>query len=117
MRRLNESQNDHIAQFVKGAHVLTAAAAIAIILAVVPASYVFSGIPVSQAETRIVGSVNVSSPGLTTILDDLLKLNTEVRNMASNRQSTASDLKRLVARRSEFVSMGAFSFARRSISI
>jgi len=92
---MNEGLNDHIAQFVKGAHVLTAAAVIAIILAAVPASYVFSGLPASQAETRIAGPVNISSPELTTIHDDLLKLNAEVSNMVSNGQSTASDLKRL----------------------
>ena len=41
---MNEGMNDHIAQFVKGAHVLTAAAIIALIAAAVPASVVFSGL-------------------------------------------------------------------------
>jgi len=37
---MNEAMNDHIAQFVKGTHILTAAAVIALVVAAIPTSYV-----------------------------------------------------------------------------
>ena len=87
--------NDHIAQFVKGAHVLSAAAVIAIIAAAVPASYVFSGIPSSPAQTKIVGPVEVSLPDAAALRDEVANLKAEVATLLSNRNATAQDLKRL----------------------
>lgn len=92
---MNEAMNDHIAQFVKGAHVLTAAAVIAIVVAAVPTSYVFSNLPASPAETKIVGPVNVFSPEVTAIRDDVVDLKADVGKRLSNSRAAGDDLKRL----------------------
>ena len=52
---MNTATNDHIAQFVKGAHILTAVAVLVLLVAAVPTSLVFLRLPSSPAETKIVG--------------------------------------------------------------
>ena len=90
---MNEAMNDHIAQFVKGAHVLTAAAVIMIVIVAAPASYTFSRVPPSPAETKIVGPVNVSSPDLSSIRDVVARLKVDVAKLLSNGQAAGNDLK------------------------
>lgn len=68
---MNTGLNDHIAQFVKGAHVLTAAAVIVVLIAAVPAGFVFSALPSSPVQTEIVKPVTFSSPDLKNDLDKL----------------------------------------------
>ena len=74
---MNEAMNDHIAQFVKGAHILTAAAVVTLVIAAVPTSVVLSSLPSSPTQTKIVGPVEVSSPELTAIRDDVANLRKE----------------------------------------
>ncbi len=71
---MNTAMNDHIAQFVRGGQILTAAAVIALLAAAVPASAAFSSVASSVTETRIVGPVSVSSP-------ELINLREEVANL------------------------------------
>lgn len=92
---MNEAMNDHIAQFVKGAHVLTPASLIAFVVAAVPSSYVFSGLPVSPAETKIVGSVNVASPEVMAMRDELTNLKADVRSSVSKNVVAEDNLRRL----------------------
>ncbi len=59
---MNTAMNDHLAQFVKGAHTMTAAAVLILLAAAVPTSAVFVRSPPSPAQTRIIGPVTISSP-------------------------------------------------------
>ena len=79
---VNTAMNDHIAQFVKGAHILTASAVVMLLLAAVPASIEFSSYKTPPSKTSIVGSVTVNSSefeGLSsqkeTIQDGIAQLN------------------------------------------
>jgi hypothetical protein len=92
---MNEAMNDHIAQFVKGAHVLTAAAVIGIVIAAVPTSFMFSGLPSSPTETKIVGPVDVSSPEVMLIRDDVSNLKADVERLLLNSKAARNDVKRL----------------------
>jgi hypothetical protein len=92
---MNEAINDHIAQFVKGAHVLTAAAVIAIIVAAVPTCYVFSGVPASAAQTKIVGPVEVSLPDAAAMRREVTSLKADVGTLLVGSRTTTGDLKRL----------------------
>jgi len=92
---MNEAMNDHIAQFVKGAHVLTAAAVIAVVLAAVPTGFAFSGIPTSPAEMKIVGPVNVSAAEVLALRDEVANLKANVGRLLAGSQSAARDVKRL----------------------
>ena len=92
---MNEAMNDHIAQFVKGAHFLTAAAVIALVFAAIPTSYVFSGLASSPTETKIVGPVTVSSLEVTAIRHDISNLKGDVGKLLSNSQAAEGNLKRL----------------------
>jgi predicted metal-dependent hydrolase len=49
---MNTAMNDHIAQFVKGAHILVASAVIALLAATVPAGFAFSNHTSSPAKNR-----------------------------------------------------------------
>jgi hypothetical protein len=90
---MNEGLNDHIAQFVKGAHVMTAAAVVALVVAAVPTSYSFSSLLPSPTETKIVGPVEVASPEA--MRQDVENLSVEVGKLLSSDQATGEDLKRL----------------------
>ncbi|MEQ8347975.1 MAG: hypothetical protein RIB84_08895 [Sneathiellaceae bacterium] len=59
---MNTAMNDHIAQFVKGAHILTASAVIFLLVAAVPAGIAFTEPAFSQVQTRILGPVSISFP-------------------------------------------------------
>ncbi|MEO8341926.1 MAG: hypothetical protein ABI604_19855 [Nitrospirota bacterium] len=87
--------NDHLAQFVKGTHFLTAAAVSALVLAAVPTSLVFSNLPASPTETKIVGPVDVSSPGLIAIRNDIVNLRGTSESCWKNSSATIDDLTRL----------------------
>jgi hypothetical protein len=89
---MNTAMNDHIAQFVKGAHILTAAAVIVLLAAAVPISVVFSNLPSSPPQTEIVGPVTCSSPELLTLRDDVAKLKKDLAKL-SDVKLAAEDLK------------------------
>jgi len=92
---MNEAMNDHLAQFVKGAHFLTAAAVSALVLAAVPTSLVFSNLSASPTETKIVGPVDVSSPELIAIRNDVVNLKGDIGKLLANSPATIDDLTRL----------------------
>lgn len=91
---MNEAMNDHVAQFVKGTHILAAGAVIALVVAAIPTSFVLSGLPSSPAQTKIVGPVEVSSPGLSSVRDDVANLKKEIEKL-SNRKTGEEALERL----------------------
>lgn len=91
---MNQAMNDHIAQFVKGAHILTAAAVIVLVLAALPTGIALSNLPSSPTQTKIVGPVEVSSAELKAIRDDIAILKKEVRQL-SNSKTTEDGFKRL----------------------
>jgi hypothetical protein len=84
---MNTATNDHIAQFVKGAHILTAAAVLVLLLAAVPTSVVFLRLPPSPAETKIVGSVNISAPELSALRDDIANLKNDIQKLSNSKVS------------------------------
>jgi septal ring factor EnvC (AmiA/AmiB activator) len=91
---MNQAMNDHLAQFVKGAHLLTAAAIVALAIAAVPASVVLSD-PSSPTQTKIVGPVDVSSPELRAVRDEVAGLKKDIETLLSSSQTTAGQLKQL----------------------
>jgi hypothetical protein len=72
---MNTAMNDHIAQFVRGAHILTAGAVITLLAAAVPAGIAFSNHASSPARTTVVGAVNMTSPQLEVLSDQIARLN------------------------------------------
>jgi hypothetical protein len=95
---MNEAMNDHLAQFVKGAHILTAAAVLALVVAAVPTSVVLSSLPSSPTQTKIVGPVDVSSPELIAVRDDVANLKQDIGKLLSNSRAADDDLKLLEAK-------------------
>jgi signal transduction histidine kinase len=91
---MNEAMNDHITQFVKGAHILTAAAVITLVVAVVPTSVVLLSLPSPPTQTKIVGPVEVSSPELIAVRDDVADLKKDIGKLL-NSKATENELKRL----------------------
>lgn len=91
---MNTATNDHIAQFVKGAHILSAAAVFVLLAAAVPTSVLFLRVPSSPTEMKLVGPVNFSSPELSALRDDLANLRNEIQKM-SNTKASADGLKLL----------------------
>ena len=91
---MNQAMNDHLAQFVKGAHLLAAAAVIAMAIAAVPASMVLSD-PSAPAQTKIVGTVDVTSPELRAVRDDVAGLKQDIQQLLSSSQVAADQLKQL----------------------
>jgi hypothetical protein len=84
---MNTATNDHIAQFVKGAHILTSVAVLILLVAAVPTSIVFLRLPPSPAETKIVGPVNISSPELSAIRDDIANLTNDIQRLSHDNLS------------------------------
>ena len=84
---MNTAMNDHIAQFVKGAHVLSAASVLVLLVAAIPTSAVFLRLPASPAQTQIVGPVNLSFPELTALRDDVASLKQDVQKLSNGKVS------------------------------
>jgi hypothetical protein len=84
---MNTATNDHIAQFVKGAHNLSAAAVFLLLAAAVPTSLVFLRAPSSPTETKIVGTVNFSSQELSALRDDVANLRNDIQRLSNTRAS------------------------------
>jgi hypothetical protein len=91
---MNEAMNDHLAQFVKGAHYLSVAAVFSLIIAAIPICFVLSGLHASPVETRIVGQIDISSSRITGIQDDVTKLKADIKTLA-NSKPTENDFKLL----------------------
>ncbi len=91
---MNTAMNDHIAQFVKGAHMLTAAAVLVLLIAAIPTSIVFLNATPSPVQTKIIGSVSVSSLEVSALRDDVATLRNDIQKL-SNDRVTADELKAL----------------------
>jgi hypothetical protein len=91
---MNTAMNDHIAQFVKGAHMLTAAAVLVLLIAAIPTSIVFLNATPSPVQTKIIGSVSVSSLEVSALRDDVATLKNDIQKL-SNDRVTADELKAL----------------------
>lgn len=75
--------NDHIAQFVKGAHVMSAAAVFVLLAAAIPASVSVSTATVALVQTKVVGTVEVSSIDMDSLRHDIATLKQEVDKLNS----------------------------------
>lgn len=93
---MNTGMNDHIAQFVKGGQILTAAALVVLLVAAIPASVMFSSVPPSAIQAKIVGPVNVVSAELIGLREDVASLRKEIAALA-NRMTAETGLKSLKA--------------------
>lgn len=92
---MNQAMNDHLAQFVKGAHLLTAAAVLALVIAAVPISFVFYSLPPSPTQTTIVGPVEVSSTELSSIREEVANLKEDIGKLISSSEAAVAVLKPL----------------------
>jgi hypothetical protein len=81
---VNQAMNDHIAQFVKGAHILTAIAIIMWVIAAGPAAMLLSTQP-SPTKTEIIGQVNVSSPVLLRLQGDIENISRDIALLANDK--------------------------------
>lgn len=91
---INEAMNDHIAQFVKGSHILTAGAVIILFFAGIPTVVALSNLPSSPTVTKILGSVEVSSADLKAVHDDVANLRKELADFSKSR-NTENKFKRI----------------------
>jgi hypothetical protein len=79
---MNTAINDHIAQFVKGAHIFTATAVFIFLAAAVLASFAHSTSPPSPPiAARIVGPVELSSPNVNALRDDVANLKKQIEEL------------------------------------
>ena len=90
---MNTAKNDHLAQFVRGAHSMTAIAVIFVILAAIPTSFTAASQREDPARTTIVGTVQVA-PAASQLnqatRDDIAKLNERLRALESRAASMES---------------------------
>lgn len=89
---MNQAMNDHLAQFVKGAHLLTAAAVITLVVAAVPAGLILSNLPSQPSHTKIVGQVDVSSQELRALRDEVTRLKKEIESKVAALEAQLSQL-------------------------
>ncbi len=90
---MNEAMNDHIAQFVKGAHLLTTGAVILVTVAAVPAAIMLDNLPAGPTVTKIVGTVDVASGELTSLRAEL----TTIRGDLTALETSSVSPKEIVA--------------------
>ena len=92
---MSQAKNDQLAQFVKGAHILTAAAVVALVVAAVPTSVVLSSRPLSLTQIQSAEPADVSSPELLALRDEVTHLKQDIGKLPSNSQTSEDDLKNL----------------------
>lgn len=78
--------NDHIAQFVKGAHILSAAAVLTLLIAAIPSIKLFT-IPATPVQTQIVGPVSLSLPELTALRNDVDGIKNDIQKLSTSKVS------------------------------
>jgi hypothetical protein len=106
---INTAKNDHLAQFVRGAHSMTAIAVIFVILGAIPTSYTAATQREDVSRTAIVGTVQVmpaSSQSDEVIKDENAKLNARVQSLESRIaaiEATRSDRRASGRRRSQSI--------------
>jgi hypothetical protein len=84
---MNTAMNDHLAQFVKGAHTMTAAAVLVLLVAAVPTSAVYMRSPSSPAQTSIIGPVTISSPEFSSLRGDVANLRSDIQKLSNSKVS------------------------------
>lgn len=84
---MNEAMNDHLAQFVKGAHLLTAGAVIIVTFAAIPAAIMLNHLSAGPTETKIVRTVDVASGELTSLRAELATVRSELGALAKGKVS------------------------------
>ena len=92
---VNQAMNDHIAQFVKGAHILTAIAILSFVLAVIPAAVAFSSLAPSATKTEIMGAVQISPESLLPLQNELAKLESEIAALRATNTVSSETVDRL----------------------
>lgn len=80
---VNTAMNDHIAQFVKGARILTACAVLLLVAAAVAAATRFSPTPGSPVRTEIAGQINLSTASMAPLQEEIEKLRIEIAALAN----------------------------------
>jgi hypothetical protein len=98
---MNEGMNDHLAQFVKGAQIFSAAAVVPLVVAAVLTSVALFSLPSSPTQTRIVGPVDVASPDIIALRDDIANLKQGIGTLLSSSRATEDNLKLLQTRLSK----------------
>jgi len=103
---MNTAKNDHLAQFVRGAHSMTAIAVIFVILAAIPTSFTAANQNEDPARTTIVGTVQVApapSQLNQTMQEENAKLNERLRTLegriASMETKQTGNRKRTLSKR------------------
>lgn len=81
---VNTAMNDHLAQFVKGAHLLSAAAVLTLGIAAIPTAISFLQQPAEVSRTSIVYPVTVSSPDLAAVSAQLDALRRQLAHMQTD---------------------------------
>jgi hypothetical protein len=84
---VNQGMNGHIAQFVKGAHILTALAVLTLLVAAVP-SILLLPTDTGPAKSEIVGPVNIAAPSLVDLKTEIATLSNELRVIVNDRPQT-----------------------------
>jgi len=90
---INTGINDHIAQFVKGAHILSATAVLTLLFAAIPSVGLFMT-PASPVQTQIVGPVNLTVPDMAALRADVASLKSDIQKL-SNGKVSQEDFKSL----------------------
>lgn len=83
---MNTATNDHIAQFVKGAHILSAAAVLTLLIASIPLIGLFAT-PPSPVQTQIVGPVNLTFPELTALHSEVAGIKSDIQKLSTGKAS------------------------------
>src|SRR5665213_500678 len=94
---VNTATNDHVAQFVKGAHTLTVISVIASLAATIPASIAFSDQFTPPLRAKVDGVVATSSAEILTLDSHITKLREDIASLSDTKASTDS-LKPIEAR-------------------
>jgi hypothetical protein len=79
--------NDHVAQFVKGAHILTAFAVLALVVAAMPAAFTLSNLPSTPVKAELIGSVRISSDSLTELQKSIAKVSNDLGILANDKST------------------------------
>ena len=97
---VNTAMNAHIAQFVRGAQILTGLTAITTVLAAIPAAFLFSNPVTPVSKTEVVGSVAVTASQVEEVRSQLSQIAAEVK-LLNDRQQFGKEILQLQFRLQE----------------
>ena len=95
---MNEAMNDHLAQFVKGAHILTAAAIITLVMAAVPTSIMLSTLPSVPTQMKVLGQVDVSLSDSGAVRGEVANLKKDIGMLSNSKAAGDAAIKRIESR-------------------